>query len=146
MIAYNSLVLMNKFNRILLLLLNYFLICLVPVNAQQLVIVNIQHPPFNQLTIEDMWKLTLINTSTSTYTVYLTGTLTESQAELIATGLSTTFDLPPGTKVFTAAYYKQLDPSIKYVNRDRKYEESVIRTGGFSSGEYEICVSVIQSR
>ncbi|OFY57121.1 MAG: hypothetical protein A2V50_04850 [Bacteroidetes bacterium RBG_19FT_COMBO_42_10] len=137
---------MNKFNRILLLLLNYFLICLVPVNAQQLVIVNIQHPPFNQLTIEDMWKLTLINTSTSTYTVYLTGTLTESQAGLIATGLSTTFDLPPGTKVFTAANYKQLDPSIKYVNRDRKYEESVIRTGGFSSGEYEICVSVIQSR
>jgi hypothetical protein len=144
---YNKiLVRINKFYRILLLLLNYFLICVMPALAQQQVIVNIQHPPFNQLMIEDMWKLTLINSSNTTYTVYLSGTLTESQAGLIATGNSTTFDLPPGTKIFTAANYRQLDPSINYVNRDPKYQESVVRTGGFPSGEYEICISVIQNR
>jgi len=146
MIVDNSPLRKKKFTHILLLLLSLILICPILLKAQQQVIVNIQHPPFNQLKVEDMWKLTLINTSSNIYTVYLTGTLTESQAGLIATGLSTTFDLPPGTKVFTAANYKQLDPSIKYVNPDRKYEESVIRTGGFPSGEYEICISVIQSR
>jgi len=144
--AATSLIHINKFNGRLLLLLVYFFTGILPVLAQQQVIVNIQHPPFNQLMIEDMWKLTLINTSNSTFTVYLTGTLTESQAGLIARGISKTFDLTPGTKIFTAANYRELDPSISYVNKDRKYQESAVRTGGFPSGEYEICISVIQSR
>jgi len=110
----------------------------------QQVIVNIQHPPFNQLKIEDLWKLTLVNTSSNTFTVHLKGTLTESQAGLIATGISKTFDLPPGTKIFTAANHQELGPDIDYVNKDPRYEESVIRTGGLPSGEYEICVSVIE--
>ena len=145
MIIGNSSMRSKKINHILILMLNFVLISLAPLHAQQ-VIINIQHPPFNQLKIEDIWKLTLVNTSQSTYTVYLSGTLTESQAGLIATGLSAEFELPPGTKIFTAANYRQLNPSIKYVNPDRRYEESVIRTGGFPSGDYEICVSVIQSR
>jgi hypothetical protein len=108
------------------------------------VLVNIQHPPFNQLKIEDLWKLTLINTSSNTFTVNLKGTLTESQAGLIATGVSKTFDLPPGTKIYTAANYSELDPDIDYVNKDPRYENSIIRTGGLPSGEYEICVYVIE--
>jgi len=111
----------------------------------QQVIVNIQHPPFNQLRIEDLWKLTLVNTSSGTFTVHLKGTLTETQAGLIATGISKTFDLSPGTKIFTAANYSELDPDIDYVNRDPRYEESVIRSGGLPSGEYEICIYVIDN-
>ncbi len=125
-----------------LLLLLTVLVFLNPTKSfAQQVIVNIQHPPFNQLKIEDLWKLTLINTSTNSIPVYLEGTLTESQAGLIATGVSQSFELPPGTKIFTAANYLELDPDINYVNRDPRYEESIMRTGGLPSGEYEICVS-----
>ena len=106
----------------------------------QEVTVNIQHPPYNQLKIEDMWRITLINTSSTTLTVNLKGTLTEAQAGLIATGESRIFELPPGRKIFTGANYKELDPDINYVNKDPRYQESVTRTGGLPSGEYEICV------
>jgi hypothetical protein len=111
----------------------------------QEVTVNIQHPPYNQLKIDDMWKITLINTSSTKLTVNLKGTLTEADAGLIATGESRTFELPPGRKIFTGANYKELDPDITYVNKDSHYKESVTRTGGLPAGEYEICLYVIES-
>lgn len=127
-----------------LMLVNSFIIVAQSLFAQE-VIVNIQHPPFNQLTIEDLWKITLVNVSTSTYTVNLMATLSENQSGLIANGTSTTFELPPGRKIFTGANYKELNPEITYVNKDSRYKESVTRTGGLPAGEYEICISVIES-
>ena len=108
--------------------------------------VNLQHPPYNQLKIEHLWNLTLtytpIDTTQEILSVYLYGTLTESEAGLIATGTSTTIQLPPGVKTYTAANYQELDPQIDYRSSDPKYEESVMRTGGLPSGDYEICVYV----
>jgi len=104
--------------------------------------VNLRHPPFNQLKIEHLWNLTLTNTTQDILPVYLYGTLTESKAGLIATGTSTTIQLPPGVKTYTAANYQELDPQIDYRSSDPKYEESVMRTGGLPSGDYEICVYV----
>jgi len=112
-------------------------------NAQIEVIV--QQPPFNQLKTEDLWKLTLINSSSNTYSVYLNGTLTETEAGLIASGKSKTFVLSPGTKIFTAASYHELSASVEYPNPDPKYEQSIIRTGNFPSGDYEICVYAVES-
>jgi len=109
------------------------------------IVVNIQHPPFNQLKIEDMWKITLSNTSSTVLKVILKGTLIEAQAGLIANGTSKTFELPPGRKIFTGANFKELDPEINYVNKDSRFKESVTRTGGLPGGEYEICISVIES-
>jgi hypothetical protein len=114
-----------------------------PIEAQ--VNVSIQHPPFNQLSIEDLWKITLVNVSTATYAVNLKAALSENEAGLIANGTSTEFELPPGTRTFTAADYNQLNPAIEYVNPDPKYQESIVRTGGLPSGEYQICVTVNQS-
>ncbi|OGU66089.1 MAG: hypothetical protein A2W30_10540 [Ignavibacteria bacterium RBG_16_36_9] len=127
-----------------LVLVLTFLINTITLLAQE-VIVNIQHPPFNELKIEDMWKITLINTSSNSLTVNLKGTLTEAQAGLIATGESRIFELPPGRKIFTGANYQELDPDIKYVNKDSHYQESITRTGGLPTGEYEICLYVIES-
>ena len=111
----------------------------------QEVVVNIQHPPFNQLTINDLWNLILINTSTNNYTVYIQGTLSEQRAGLIATGVSKTFQLPPGTKVINASNYSELEISIEYPNPDPAFEESIRRTGGCPSGNYEICIKIIES-
>ena len=113
-------------------------------NAQP-VQINLQYPPFNQLKMEDVWKLTLINTAQTSLNVYLYATLTETEAGLIATGKSRDIQLPPGIKSFTAGIYQELDPQIDYTTTDPKYEESVIRTGGLPSGEYEICVYVRES-
>jgi hypothetical protein len=120
-----------------------FLVFCRPTAAQ--VNVTIQHPPYNQLKIEDMWRITLINTSSTTLTVNLKSTLTEADAGLIATGESRIFELPPGRKIFTGSNYKELDPDIVYVNKDSRYKESVTRTGGLPAGEYEICLYVIES-
>src|SRR3990172_3544117 len=111
----------------------------------QEVVVNIQHAPFNQLTINDLWNLILINTSTNNYTVYIQGTLSEQRAGLIATGVSKTFQLPPGTKVINASNYSELEISIEYPNPDPAFEESIRRTGGCPSGNYEICIKIIES-
>ena len=118
--------------------------CLHSLYAQ--VEVSLQIPPPNKFKVEDLWKLTLINTTSSTLAVHLNGTVTESQAGLIVTGVSKSFDLPPGTKVFTNVNYRELDPDIDFVNKDPRFKESVIRGGGFPSGEYEICVYVIDER
>lgn len=135
----------RKFLRfVLLMLIGLFVAVRQSLFAQE-VIVNIQHPPFNQLAIEDLWKITLTNVSTATYAVNLKATLSENEAGLIAIGTSTTFELPPGPRVFTGADYNQFNPSIEYVNPDPKYQESIVRTGGLPSGEYQICVSVNQA-
>ncbi|OGU75825.1 MAG: hypothetical protein A2V93_02510 [Ignavibacteria bacterium RBG_16_34_14] len=122
-----------------------FLILLINLHLHAQIQVIIRYPPFNQLRTEDLWKLTLINTTSNTYSVFLKGTLTETDAGLIATGTSKIFELPPGTKIFNAGNYNELDVSIDYPGSDPKYNESVIRTGGFPSGDYEICVYVIES-
>jgi uncharacterized repeat protein (TIGR01451 family) len=111
----------------------------------QEVIVNIQHPPFNQLHIEDLWNLTILNTGTLTLDVHLQGTLSEQQAGIIVNAESKPFQLLPGTKIFNASNYNELGISILYPNPDPSFEESIRRTGGCPSGNYEICIKIINN-
>jgi len=108
--------------------------------SQNQVIVNIQHPPFNRLNIEDLWKINLINTTNDNLSIYLFGTLSEENAGLIATGTSNIFTLNPGIKKIDTKELSSL--SFSYPNPDPKYKESIIRTGGVPNGDYEICISV----
>jgi hypothetical protein len=104
--------------------------------------VSIQIPPPNKFGVEDLWKLTLVNTTTGALRVFLKGTVTESKAGLIVTAVSKSFDLPSGTKIFTYSNYGELDPEFDFVNRDPRFKESINRGGGFPSGDYEICIYV----
>ncbi|MCD4665890.1 MAG: hypothetical protein K8R68_11525 [Bacteroidales bacterium] len=108
--------------------------------SQTQVIINIQQPPFNQLNMEDLWKISLNNTTNEALSVYLFGTLSEESAGLIATGTTSEFNLNPGMKIVSA---HELSPiSINYPNPDMRYKESMIRKGGVPSGNYEVCISV----
>lgn len=108
--------------------------------SQNQVVVNIEQPPFNRLNVEDIWKINLTNTTNNVLSVYLFGILSEENAGLIATGTSKVFSLNPGFKKINSG---ELTPiSIDYPNPDSKYKESMIRTGGVPSGNYEVCISV----
>ncbi|MFA4924780.1 MAG: hypothetical protein WC557_11355, partial [Ignavibacteriaceae bacterium] len=105
------------------------------------VTVHLQQPPPYQFKVEQMWKVTLINQTKTTYRVYLKGTATESGEGLILDATTTTFTLPPGVKIINA---RELAPlNIKESNP--KYTDVVTRIGGVPTGDYEICVAVINS-
>ncbi len=100
--------------------------------------VKLERPPFDQITITDVWKLTLFNTSAESFRIFLSGEMIEKSAGKIYEGITSAFDLPPGMKVI---HYNDLSISTKF-NR-REYEEVIIKTGSVPEGEYSICVSVI---
>ena len=129
----------NKFIKPFLISLIVYLF-VSTVYSQDIVTVNIQQPPLNQLRIEHLWQVTLSNTSTDVLNVYLYGTLTEQKNGTVLTATTSSINLSPGLKKINV---HELEPiSVDYPNSDSKYREALIRTGNFPSGEYEICVYV----
>ena len=110
------------------------------VYSQDIVQVNIQQPPLNQLRIEHLWKITLNNTSQDVLDVYLYGTLTEQTAGRIVTATTSSINLAPGVKQVNVP---ELEPiSVDFPSAESIYSEALIRAGKLPSGEYEICVYV----
>ena len=107
-------------------------------NAQT-IIVMLKQPPPNQWHVEDMWQLTLTNTSQESYNVYLYGTVEEASVGLIFEGTSAPFELSP---FFSGPVNPgDLEPvDVGYTNDD--YEEIVMRTGTLPEGTYTICIYV----
>ncbi len=107
-------------------------------NAQTIIVV-LKIPPPNQCHAEDLWQLTLTNTSQEFYNVYLYGTVEEAGAGLIVEGTSAAFELPAN---FSGPVNPgDLDPAdVGYTNGD--YEEIVMRTGTLPAGTYTICIYV----
>ncbi|MFH1198397.1 MAG: hypothetical protein V1720_22030 [bacterium] len=105
------------------------------------VIVQLQQPPPFQFKLENMWKVTLINSTGTDYRVYLQGTATESTSGLIAEATTATFILTQGTRFISPV---DIMP-ISVHSANGKYDEVVKNIGGVPSGEYEICVSVINA-
>lgn len=129
----------NKFIKLLLIPLIVFSI-VTNLYSQDTVLVTIQQPPPNQLRIEHLWKIILNNISYDTLDVYLYATLTEQNDGLIATATTSSINLKPGIKNITV---NELEPiSFSYPSPYPKYQQYVIRTGGFPSGEYDLCVYV----
>lgn len=112
-----------------------------PTHAQTQVHVILQQPPPYQFKIENMWKLTLMNPSQTTYRVYLIGRATERNDGRIVEATTTTFNFPPGLKVVNGRELAPLD--VKESNS--KYSDVVKNIGGVPSGVYDICVSVFNA-
>jgi hypothetical protein len=113
-------------------------------SAQGSVTVILRQPPPNQLKVADLWEITLINSGRGTLNVYLRGSVTEEKDGLIATATSSTFSLPPGTKVFTAKNISQLSP-VNTSFKNPKYEDILNAIGSAPSGTYDICIEVHSS-
>lgn len=107
--------------------------------AQSGVSVQLSQPPPNQLKIADLWRIRLVNNTQNTYTVCLFGTLDETARGLrLVDATTTTFTLPPGTKIVTGAEIQPIDATY----HEERYKNVFLRTGQAPTGEYRICVEV----
>jgi hypothetical protein len=105
------------------------------------VIVNLHQPPAYQFHISDMWKLSLNNMSGNTLKVYLLGSATSRKDGKIVEATTATFPLPPGIKFVNPI---ELAPFNIY-ETNPKYKDVVQRISGVPTGDYEICVYVLNS-
>lgn len=105
------------------------------------VVIILKQPPPLSFKLEDMWKITLNNSSQQTYRVQLRGVATEVSEGFIADAVTGTFTLHPGVKVVTAADIKP----IKVNQTNPKYEDVVKNVGTVPSGSYDICVYAIDA-
>ena len=129
--------------------INFIYICIIftalilfnqtELNAQVTVI--LQQPPPYQFRLENMWKVTLINPTKTTYRVYLKGIASESTQGQIVAATSASFSLPPGAKIVNSSDLVPL--SVDVINS--KYSNVIKNIGDVPTGDYEICVSVINA-
>ncbi len=117
----------------------FFVFLTGPVFSQKQVQVRLQQPPPNQLRAADLWKLTLNNTTRTTYNIILEGTLDEAEAGRVATGNSGIISLPPGIKSITYNDVKR-GGSVNF--KSGQWQEAFTRTGNAPSGDYTICIYV----
>lgn len=105
------------------------------------VIVYLKPPPPYSFHVENMWNVTLTNTTQTTLRVYLRGTANLDNEGLIADAHTSVFTLNVGTKVVNAS-------EIKPIHLDdvkSKYEAPVKHLGAVPNGSYDICVYVINA-
>jgi hypothetical protein len=95
-------------------------------------------PPPGQWNVEDLWNLTLTNTTSQPLNIFLYGTVTEAKDGLIFEGTSTNFTLTPH-------FSGRIDPaSLQPVNAsyaNEEYKEMVLMTGSMPDGNYRICIT-----
>ena len=109
--------------------------------SQNNLVVSLHQPPTYQFHLENMWNVTLVNTSQTTYRVYLKGTATKTDEGLIALAHTGVFILNKGLKVVNAS---EINP-IHIDETNPKYESIVKHIGAVPNGNYDICVSVINA-
>ena len=105
------------------------------------VIIQLRQPPQYQFKLEHMWNVTLVNTSQTTYNVYLYGIATKSGEGKIVDANTSKFQLPPGTKIVQP---QNISP-INIIEAKKEYEAPVKHLGAVPNGNYDICVSVINA-
>jgi hypothetical protein len=103
--------------------------------------ITVTPPPPNQLTIPDLWQVTLVSAGDEHLALFLRGTVTESADGVILTGTTTPFEVPPGgVPVMVTA--RDLEP-IDIDAADSRYERIVLRTSGAPAGNYLYCVEAV---
>ncbi|NOS85372.1 MAG: hypothetical protein HOP31_09550 [Ignavibacteria bacterium] len=105
------------------------------------VVIRLKKPPPNVFFTEDMFKLTIINPTQETYRVYLHGRSTEAIIGLIIDASCNTFELPPGTKIVQTGDVGKVTINEK----NEKYKDVITRMGQLPTGNYDICVDVINA-
>jgi hypothetical protein len=129
------------FTKKLTLFLLFILFHLQFSTALSQIIVTIERPPLNQITVQDLWKLTLNNPTKETFTAYFIGTVEEPSKGKIYEGTSSEFQLKPGINRIRISDLKIT--SDFYI---KEYENIIMRTGIAPEGNYQICVNVLNTK
>jgi len=107
--------------------------------ASSQVQVMLQQPPRNQLKVADLWKITIINTTSDEYLVFLRGTAAHNRDGQIADAHTATFVVPANiTKMVNGL---EISP-VKLDSSNPTYKAVFTQTGTVPAGEYTICVYV----
>jgi uncharacterized coiled-coil DUF342 family protein len=103
--------------------------------------ITVTPPPPNQLTIPDLWQVTLVSAGDEQLALFLRGTVTEAADGVVLTGTTSPFEVPPGgIPVMVTA--RDLEP-IDIDAANSRYERIVLRTGGAPAGNYLYCVEAV---
>lgn len=127
--------------------LKYILIVIIALVAQNIfsqsgkIVIRLKKPPPFVFYTEDMFKLTIINPTQETYRVYLHGRSTEALIGLVIDASCNTFDLPPGVKTVQTGDVGKVTINEK----NEKYKDVITRMGQLPSGNYDICVDVVNA-
>ena len=110
-------------------------------SIQGQVITNLQLPPLGLTLKSQLWNLSMINTSSSSYSIKIELTLSESVTGAnVMKGTSSTINLPPGAKLITA---KDLSP-ITYTILNGSYGLNGSPEGFLPVGVFEVCYQVVK--
>lgn len=105
------------------------------------VLVTIKPPPPNQIRVEHLWDISIFNSTSKEYEVFLIGEVTEQNNGIIFNARSNQFLLKAG--------YNKIAPSmLKPINinySEKRYEDIIIKTGSLPEGEFNYCIRVIES-
>jgi len=104
------------------------------------ILVTINPPPPNQLKVESQWNVTLTNSTSNQFEVFLDIAIDDGLWRFGAT--TKIFLLQPG---LTKLNLQSISP-ITVNHIDKKYEEIFIRTGNPPDGEYELCIKVKRAK
>lgn len=107
----------------------------------QMVQVQLQQPPPNQLLVTDLWRITLVNLGQEPVPVRIRGTVTEQNDGVILEAESSVFTLSAAVMSLSA---RDLEP-ISINSSDSRYEQVVLRTGGAPAGMYTYCAEVVHA-
>ncbi|MBS1495170.1 MAG: hypothetical protein JST55_16810 [Bacteroidetes bacterium] len=118
----------------------FFLLLLICGTSQAQISITITQPPPNRFYIEDLWKIKIMNGSTTNKTIYLKGLITEAVKGTVITATTKSFVVAPGINSLTAAQLGSIDVAYN----DGKIKDIIKNTGGLPSGKYQVCVSAYE--
>jgi hypothetical protein len=113
-----------------------------PLTFTQSIGIKIKQPPYNQLTMEDLWKVDLKNNYERIIYVFFKSELKDKAGNTIAELVVDVFPLEAGVKSFNPADALHYKGIITYTSKDPVYKLSVLRTGSLPPGDYQLCVKL----
>jgi hypothetical protein len=97
-------------------------------------------PPPTQLRVEQLWRISLVNTTQSKIRLKLYGVAHDGTGRWIANGTSSAFDIPPGIMNVGPSDIGPID-----YHADAEYDAVVTRTGTVPAGIYTICMYALDA-
>lgn len=121
-------------------LLFLFIMCLALNISQAQVNIALVQPPPGQLNIEDLWKIQVNNFSDSDIQVYMNARVDESEQGLL-------FDMNSSVFTIQAGYAGLINISdiapLNFIQKNELYFDIIERTGSAPSGNYTICLTLL---